>query len=298
MNAPEARPQGAPHPQDIKRPQDTRRPVVLAHGSLRKAGFRDRVAAVAHAGFDGLGLNVREYARLRSDGWSDADIRVMLTDTGLRLVEIETLLGWDDPLEQRDPDGLRREQLAFALADAVGARHVVAVGALTGDLRPTATEGFAALCERAAEHGLLVALEPQGCSSITDLDTATAIVADAGQPNGGLNLDVWHQTRCDWPLPSLRRLAPEQIVVIQVDDGPEHPVTDDYLDECTRYRSAPGQGDFDVDGFLRALLATGTTAPVSVEVLSDANDQLPPATVAGELAIATQRVLRAASVPA
>ena len=89
-------------------------------------------------------------------------------------------------------------------------------------------------------------------------------------------------------------LAPERVVVIQVDDGPGRPVTDDYLDECTRYRSAPGQGDFDLDGFLRALLATGTTAPVSVEVLSDRNDQLPPAAVAEALATATRSVLQAA----
>jgi hypothetical protein len=80
-------------------------------------------------------------------------------------------------------------------------------------------------------------------------------------------------------------------------DGPGRPITDDYLDECTRYRSAPGQGDFDLNGFLRALLATGTTAPVSVEVLSDENDQMPAATVAGALAMATRRVLRAAGVP-
>lgn len=248
-------------------PLGTPRPVVLAHGSLRHADFRDRVAAVARAGFDGLGLHVREYARLRSQGWSDADLRAVLADAGVRLVEIETLLGWDDPLERRDPDGLRREQLAFALADAVGARHAVAVGAITGDLRSSATEGFAALCDRAADHGLLVALEPQACSSIADLATATAIVASAGRRNGGLNIDVWHQTRGGWPLPALRAPAPEQVVVIQVDDGPAHPVTDDYHEECTRYRSAPGQGDFDLDGFLRALLATGTTAPVSVEVL-------------------------------
>ena len=74
-------------------PQGTPRPVVLAHGSLRNAGFRDRVAAVARAGFDGLGLHVREYARMRSEGWSDADLRAVLTGAGVRLVEIETLLG-------------------------------------------------------------------------------------------------------------------------------------------------------------------------------------------------------------
>jgi sugar phosphate isomerase/epimerase len=71
-------------------PQDTPRLVVLAHGSLRQADFRDRVAAVAHAGFDGVGLHVREYARLRSEGWSDADLRAVLAGAGVRLVEIET----------------------------------------------------------------------------------------------------------------------------------------------------------------------------------------------------------------
>jgi sugar phosphate isomerase/epimerase len=267
------------------------RELILAHGSLRQADFRDRVAAVAGAGFDGLGWHVREYARLRAEGWSDADLRAVLANAGVRLVEIETVLGWDDPLEQRDADGMRREELAFALADAVGARHIVAVGAMTGSLRPTATEGFAALCQRATEHGLLVALEPQACSSITDLATASAIVADAGQPNGGLNLDVWHRTRGGWPLQALQGLPPQQVVVIQLDDGPGQPVTDDYLQECTRFRVAPGDGEFDLHGFVRALLDTGTTAPVSVEVLSDEYDRLPPATVAGKLATATRQVL-------
>ena len=86
-------------------------------------------------------------------------------------------------------------------------------------------------------------------ASIADLATATAIVADSGRPNGGLNVDVCHQTRGRWPLPALR-----------------------------------------------ALLATGTTAPVSVEVLSDENDQLPPGTVAEALATATRSVLLAAGI--
>lgn len=269
--------------------------LILAHGSLRHADFRERVTAAAVAGFDGIGLNVREYEQFRADGWPDADIRSVLAESGIALIEIETVLGWDDPPDRRESDGYRREALAFALADAVGARHIVAVGALTGDLRPTATEGFAALCDRAAEHGLLVALEPQACSTIADFETALAIVAGAGRSNGGLNLDVWHRTRGGWPLEHLRRLPPERVVVIQVDDGPAKPVSDDYLDECTRYRRPPGEGDFDVAGFLTALLATGTSAPISVEVLSDELDRLPPNTVAQLLSTATRRVLSAAT---
>jgi sugar phosphate isomerase/epimerase len=268
--------------------------LVVANGSLRTADIPQRAEAARAAGFDGIGIHARDYGRLRADGWNDAALRSLLADNGLDLVEIETAIGWDDAPGRRDADSLRREEWAFGLADAVGARHLTAVGALTGVLRDTATEGFAALCDRAAEHGLLIALEPQACSTIADLDTAVAIVRAAGRPNGGLNLDVWHRTRGGWPLAELRALAPEEIVVVQLDDGPLTPVSDDYLEECTRYRTAPGAGEFELSDFLRAVYATGTHAPISIEVLSDEFDRLPPAEVAGRLATATRAVLDAA----
>src|SRR3954453_8370735 len=138
--------------------------VVLANGSLRTAGLRERAEAVAAAGLDGFGIHVRDYDRWRSEGGSDADLRALIDHFGIDLIEIETVVGWDEPPQRRTPDGFRREELAFALADAVGARHLMAVGSLTGSLRPTATDCFAALCERAREHDLLVALEPLACS--------------------------------------------------------------------------------------------------------------------------------------
>ena len=270
-------------------------PIIVANGSLRAGSFRERVLAARQAGFDGFGMHVRDYAHLRSAGWSDADLRAVLRDNGFGLIEIETVLGWDDPPERREADDLRREQLAFELADAVGARHVVAVGALTGEARDTAAEGFAGLCDRAADHGLLVALEPQACSTIADLRSAVAIVRAAGRPNGGLNLDIWHATRGAWPQVELAALNGDEIVVVQIDDGPLTPVTDDYLAECTHYRTAPGEGEFDITGFLTVVYGTGTAAPVSVEVMSDELDDLPVQTAAERLATATRRVLSGTS---
>ena len=269
--------------------------IIVANGSLRSGGFRERVLAARKAGFDGFGMHVGDYAQLRSAGWTDADLRAVLRDNGFDLIEIETVLGWDDPPERRDADGARREQLAFELADAVGARHVVAVGALTGEARDTAADGFAGLCDRAADHGLLVSLEPQACSTITDLRSAVAIVRTAARPNGGLNLDIWHATRSAWPRAELAALNPEEIVVVQIDDGPLTPVTDDYLAECTHYRTAPGEGEFDITGFLSVVYGTGTTAPVSVEVMSDELDRLPVRSAAERLARATRRVLSGTS---
>ena len=75
------------------------------------------------------------------------------------------------------------------------------------------------------------------------------------------------------------------------DDGPLTPVTTDYLAECTHYRMAPGEGEFDIAGFLSVVYGTGTTAPVSVEVMSDELDDLPVQTAAERLATATRHVL-------
>ena len=266
-------------------------PIIVANGSLRSASFADRVAAASGAGFDGFGMHVRDYAQLRSTGSTDADLRSVLGDNGFDLIEIETVLGWDDLPDRRNADGLSREHLAFQLADAVGARHVVAVGALAGPQRDTAAEGFAGLCDRAAQHGLLVALEPQACSSIVDLRSALDIVRTAGRANGGLNLDIWHATRGGWPQAELAALSPDEIVVVQLDDGPMQKITEDYLEECTHYRRAPGDGEFDIDGFLRLVYGTGTTAPISVEVMSDELDLLPVRTTADRLLTATRRAL-------
>ena len=265
--------------------------VIVANGSLRSAAFRQRVEAAGTAGFDGFGMHVRDYARLRAEGWADSDLRAVLSDNGFELIEIETVLGWDEPAQDRDADGQERERLAFELASAVGARHVVAVGALVGEQRDTATEGFASLCDRAADHGLLVALEPQACSSIVDLSSALAIVRQASRPNGGLNIDLWHATRGGWTTSELAQVSGEEIVMIQINDGPLAPSVDDYLLECTHFRSAPGEGEFDIDAFLRVMQASGTTAPISVEVMSDDLDRLGVQEAAVRLGTATRRVL-------
>ena len=75
--------------------------IIVANGSLRTGGFRERVLAASEAGFDGFGMHVRDYANLRSAGWTDADLRAVLRDNGFDLIEIETILGWDDPPESR-----------------------------------------------------------------------------------------------------------------------------------------------------------------------------------------------------
>ena len=106
----------------------------------------------------------------------------------------------------------------FAVADALGARSLNAVDVFGGHWSlDDAAEAFAALCRRAAEHGLLVQLEFLPWSKIPDLEAAWSVVRQAGEPNGGLTVDAWHYFRSGSAARgTLRDVPGERIVGVQL----------------------------------------------------------------------------------
>ncbi|WP_448624273.1 sugar phosphate isomerase/epimerase family protein [Geodermatophilus sp. URMC 64] len=269
--------------------------LILSHFSLGRARpFEERVRAAADAGFAAMGLYVREYQRLRSEGATDADLNAVLDAHGLRVVEIEALRGWSATGPEREAY-LADERDVFAMSDALGpGHHVQVIGPYTGTL-DDAAEAFAGVCDRAAEHGLCAAIEflPE-MTNIPDADTAMEIVNRAGRANGGICLDSWHHFRGADDDAMLRRIPPERIFAVQIDDGPRRPVDADYYTDCTRYRQVPGEGAFDLVGFLSLLAGMGVRIPLSVEVISEELLQRPAAEVARRLAEGTRAVMAAA----
>jgi sugar phosphate isomerase/epimerase len=277
--------------------------LILSHFSLgRFRPFEERVRAAAEAGFAAMGLYVGDYERLRAEGARDADLRAVLDDHGLRVVEIEALRGWSAAGKagkagkaERDAY-LKAEHKTFAMSDALGpGHHVQVVGPYAGTL-DDAAEAFAALCDRAAEHGLAAAIEflPE-MTNIPDAATAMRIVTAAGRANGGICLDSWHHFRGANDDDMLRAIPPERIFAVQFDDGPRQRVDPDYYTDCTRYRDVPGDGDFDLTGFLRLLNDMGVRLPLSVEVMSVDLQEQTATEIARRLAGATRAVMAAAT---
>jgi sugar phosphate isomerase/epimerase len=127
-------------------------------------------------------------------------------------------------------------------------------------------------------------------SKIPDLSTAWEIVRRADQPNGGLNVDAWHVVRSGTDLDELRRVPGPRILGIQLDDGPIA-AEEDLVTATLHGRAVPGEGEFDLVAILGALADTGTTAPVGVEVFSDALHRLDPGEAARRAAVATRALL-------
>jgi sugar phosphate isomerase/epimerase len=274
---------------------------VLCSGTLPRATpFADRVRAAVAAGCAALSLWGRDYASALEEGYNDADLLRMLDDNGLVVAELDPAWWWTPgasefslPPELDPLDVFRHtESEIFKVAETLGARSLNAVDVLGGNWSlDEATEAFADLCDRAAEVGLLVHLEWLVWSRIPDFDTAWTIVRTADRPNGGLNVDTWHCVRAGTRAKEISTVPGSRILGIQLNDGPA--AAEDNLIEATLHdRQLPGEGEFDLAGYLGALRSTGTTAPLGVEVFSDRLHELGPVEAARKAADATRAVVR------
>ncbi len=254
------------------------RQMVLAHFSVREASFVDRCIAAHTAGFDGIGLYVGEYSKLRAAGRTDDELRGMLAEHGTRVIELEAIrLFADDHVDT-----------FVHLAATFRPERIQVVPPFAGAVdRERGAAWLAAFADRVAVFGVSLAFEFLPFTDVADAAAAADLVTRADRPNIGLCVDSWHVFRGAGLL-SLVGLDPALVVSVQLNDGPFDPVLDDYVEDCLHFREVPGEGEFDLRGFMDLMPAT---APVSVEVPSDVLDQLAPLDVARILAYESKRYL-------
>ncbi len=240
--------------------------IVLSHFSLaRHHPIDERVSAAAVAGFDGIGLYIGDHQRLAAEGHAGAWLDELLDAHGIRVREIEVVSAWARP----GSDDRGFEATAWEMAYRWGCRYLQAIGPFEGTIADAAA-AFAGLCDRAADHGLVVGLEFLPFTNIPDARVALEIVERADRDNGGVCVDIWHHVRGLNDLDAILAIPAPRITGVQLNDGPLRQQLDDYKDDCLRRRVPPGNGRFAVTEFVRALLHHGVTVPWSAEVCSDA----------------------------
>ncbi len=244
--------------------------LVLNHFTLaRQHPLRDRFAAAAAAGFAGVGLYVGEYLRLCREGFDIEQLADLLDEFELGLADIEVVRVW--PEDDGTVAAMATfEATAWQLADRFDCRYLQAIGPTLGGPVAEVAAPFAALCDRAADHGLLVGLEFLPFTDIVTAADALAIVEAADRPNGGICLDIWHHARGANDMAMVAAIPAERVMAVQMNDGPLTPDLDSYYEECLRRRLPPGDGEMDAAGFVASLLARGVALPWSIEVCNDA----------------------------
>jgi len=251
-----------------------------------------RVHAAAKAGYSAIGVFLGTWASLRENPAALDEVDAALESTGLVVANIETLRGW---VHGGDDEAFtRQEALAYDMAEHWGCRYVQVIGDAEGSLEGAAA-GFGALCDRAADRGLLVGLEwVPSMTNIEDAPTALAIVSEADRPNGGLCVDSWHFTRSTNDLDHLRAIPGELVVSTQFNDGTIQAADPDYYTDCLANRVCPGEGEFALVEMIRILDAAGSRAPIGIEICSSELWSRPVDEAARRGADAMRRVLATA----
>jgi sugar phosphate isomerase/epimerase len=233
--------------------------------------FADRCSQAAKAGMKGIGIWHADLVH-QLETRSHWDIKVLMDDNGLTYLELEFIWGF---FEDEGTDGRREsDELRSLLLEAAGAlgAHHVKVGNIPGVDCPleVVTERYAELCAHAKERtDAVIAYEFMPFDvNVDSLDNALAVVEGAGAQNGGLVIDTWHMAKLGIAPDDLKRIPLEYLTWVELSDG-KHEWMEDRIEETTRFRKLPGEGEFDIRGYIRAAREAGYDDAWGIEVLSD-----------------------------
>lgn len=229
----------------------------------------DLFAAVAAAGFTHVGVPA-----------SFAQASPLLAQHGLACDEVLAVMFSGDT-----KDVLASARRAADAASELGARNVL--GFVTSTCADTAYQ-MREVVATLASSGVRLALEFSPVSALPSLATARDLVASSGVTGRvGFVLDPWHVFNGPTTLADVSAVPIEEIAYVQFDDG--FPVAEDAWAETMNGRVWPGEGSFDLGGFVDAVRGRGWDGLVSVEVLNVDYGRLPLAEFAQRAFDTTQK---------
>lgn len=237
--------------------------------------LEDKLAAAAAAGFDGIEIFEDD---LIVSPWSPRRVRRQCDDLGLSVGVYQPFRDFEAVPPVVFESNLRRADRKFRLMEQLGAETMVvcsseADSALDDD--DLAAEHLHRLAVRAEERGMRVAYEAQAWGRyVNTYDHAWRIVRQAGHPALGLCLDSFHVLARGHDPAGVRAVPGPKIFHVQLADAPL-PAMDAHR-WSQHHRLFPGQGSFDVTGFLGHVLMTGYDGPLALEVSNDVYRQADP----------------------
>ncbi len=233
--------------------------------------WSDRCAQAAKVGFSGIGIWHADLQH-QLETTSLREMKEVFDDHGLRHLELEFLMDWflDEDDERRKASDEIRETL-FDAAGVFGAHHIK-VGNIPGIPCEISqlTERFGELCADAAQYTdakIVYEFMPFDVN-VNSLDSALEVVEGAGADNGGVAIDTWHMSKLEIAPDDLRRIPLEYLGWVELSDG-QFEDMDDPIDEVVNHRELPGEGEFDIRGYVDTVADHGYPGPWGVEVLSD-----------------------------
>ncbi|MGK7222694.1 bifunctional sugar phosphate isomerase/epimerase/4-hydroxyphenylpyruvate dioxygenase family protein [Kocuria flava] len=231
--------------------------------------LEEKMHAAAAAGFDGIEVFEQDLVVSPS---SPERIRDLAAELGLGLDLYQPFRDAEGVGPELVPAVLRRAAAKFRLMNRLGTDTALVcsnVATATVDDDAVAARQLRALGDLAGEHGVRLAYEALAWGRyVDDFEHAQRIVELADHPSVGTCLDSFHILSRGWDPAPIERIPAEKIFFVQLADAPL--LSMDVLSWSRHHRVFPGEGDFDMVGFMTRLVRSGYDGPVSLEIFNDA----------------------------
>ena len=241
----------------------------------------EKLEAIAAAHF--TGVEIFENDLLFFTG-APRDVRRYAGDVGLAIELFQPFRDFEGVSDAQLLRNLDRAERKFDLMGELGAPLMLVcsnVATAMFEADSLAADQLAQLAERAARRGLKIGYEALSWgANVHTFDHAWKIVSAANHPSLGLIVDSFHTLALpdDWS--DLAKIPGDRIFYVQLADAPRLGMN--ALTLSRHFRCLPGQGDLDVPGFLQAVIATGYSGPISLEIFNDDFRAAPPRQIAND----------------
>jgi sugar phosphate isomerase/epimerase len=226
--------------------------LAIAPLSVFAVSPADYIAGAASAGFTTVGLRVIGITPNEPVVRAASEVRLVLEDTGVRVLDIEVLsIGADTTRDDWLP--------ALEIGAELGARYINVVGE-DPDAGSFAAS-VARLAEDSRDFGIVPVLEAVAFRPFNSYPMAIALARELGCL---VEADALHFQRTGASLDDIRANS-ELFAILQLCDAPAV-ATLDPLTEARAHRLLPGDGDIPLRELITAL---PEGVPVSVEIPND-----------------------------
>ncbi len=228
----------------------------------------DKLHACAEAGFDGVEIFEPD---LVASPASPEEIVALGRRLGLSFDLYQPFRDAEGVTEDTFAAVLRRARHKFGLMQRLGIDTMLVcsnVGTATIDDDTVSASQLRRLGDEAAAYGVRLAFEALAWGRfVDDYRRAWRIVELADHPSVGVCLDSFHILSRGHDPAAIERIPGDKIFFVQLADAPA--LTMDVLSWSRHHRLFPGEGTFELDGFVGHVLDAGYQGPLSLEVFND-----------------------------
>ncbi|BBP73030.1 4-hydroxyphenylpyruvate dioxygenase [Pseudomonas sp. Seg1] len=235
----------------------------------------EKLEAIAAAGFDGV--EIFENDLLYYDG-SPREIKQMCADLGIAITLFQPFRDFEGCRRDRLARNLERAERKFDLMQELGTDLVLVCSNASADSvgdQQILVDDLRLLAEHASARGLRIGYEALAWGRhVNTYQQVWDIVRQADHPSLGVLLDSFHTLSLKGDPRAIADIPGDKIFFVQMADAPI--LAMDVLEWSRHFRCFPGQGEFDLPGFLAPIIQSGYTGPLSLEIFNDGFRAAPP----------------------